>query len=411
MKGSKAAKGFYISVAVLGLAIIASAFAYKREAAKTKDLKKRVEDAYNELGGIRNGTPTEEHKRSLQQQRVVIEEKYQAIIREAMLWNVTPTENMPVEDFLGKMYTTIGTVLTSAEAKQILIAARAKNLGFDDLVEVPPTPDDDIVQLQRELSAATDIAQLLIASDVYSIDIMARREDALMEEGQSGPTTGRIATDAAASRRRRRPKVDLYDTVPFRVRFTCKYPSLAAFQKSLITQEKTRVQEAGRWELRPKNFLVVNDLWYKVRDIDKDTAELLRSTASSPTAQAYRGIIPDDLPGALNMLNRDRQAALRFFQLWRTFSPEQKKIYSIKNRLGEQISNTEKERLEQELKRAERELEQRTLLQGRGRPPGYNLIEVTMLIDLIQFNQTMLAEVKPEKPAPEPTASSPTASK
>lgn len=414
MKALKGKRGFYISVGILVVAIVGSVFLYKREADKTKSLRKGVEDLASQLSVIRDGNPTDEHKRSLQNQSIGIEKDYKAIVSELLQWNYVPETQVPAAIFVGDLRTTVGIIAVNAAKKQIVITSAAKNLGFDEFATFAPGPEEDMLQLQRELSAATDIAQLLIASDVYTIDLVARREQAQMEEGQTSPgaiVPGEFATTPS---RRKSRKLDLYDVVAFRVKFTCKYPSLASFMRSLSTPRKTVVEEAGRRVNRPKNFLVINDLRFRVKQTDQEREEILRTSATERRSLSPAfATIPEDMPPSLgqSLLTRDTRAALLFFAGWRTWTPEDKRIFVLEHRLREQIPDEERLRLEGELNRMRRDRDQRKQLEGLGRPPQYNTIEVTMLIDLVQFNDKLIAEVQPEKAKPKETPPVTTASR
>ena len=120
MRGSKGKHGFYISIGVLALATIASGLFYKREADKAKRLHAEVQKAADDLSAIRNGIPTDEHKRSLGKQKVEIEKNFKIIVRDALRWNYVPQEEMPPVTFQGKMWETIGMVATAAEERQII---------------------------------------------------------------------------------------------------------------------------------------------------------------------------------------------------------------------------------------------------------------------------------------------------
>jgi len=387
MKGLKGISGFYVSVGVVGLAILASGYFYKREADKAKSLKAEVQRAENDLGGIRINTPTEGHREFLESQKEVIQANFKTIVGEILSWNYVPEEKWTPAKFFGQLQETKNMVVLEAAArdKKIRIDTKAEYLGFDEYKVSPPHPDEEVIlQLQRELSAATDIAQLLVASNVHSIDFMARRENALMEEGTTS-TALRLGPDLTTTRRRIRLKADLYDIVPFRVRFTCVYPALAQFMKTLITPGKVRLTEFGKVVNRPKNFLVINDFWFTVQGERERELELRRADAEARRKRGLGGIIPDDLPEAAAWYTRNPPEALRFFVVWRTWSPEQKKIWIIARKLKEQISQDERERLQAELNRLILEWEKRERLKDKARPPGYNLIEVTMLIDFVQF--------------------------
>jgi len=407
MKSLKGKRGFYISVGVLILVLAGSAFFYKKEAAKAKQMENEVKDVAANLDVIRGTTPTEEHKRSLQEQKIQIEDNYKRIIGELRQWESVPLTQETAAIFVGDLRTTVGMVATAAARKQILVDPKARNLGFDEFERVAPGPEEDIMQLQRELSAATDISMLLIGCDVYSIEFMSRRDDALMEEGQAGPGARMPGeTTTTPPTRRRRSKLDMYDTVPFRVRFSCRYPSLAAFMKSLSSPGRLLVEEAERRVSRPKNFLVINDLRFRVKDTREEGAEVLRSSSADRMRSPMLFIIPEDMPQSLgtSLLARNTREALNTFSMWRTWQADEKKIFVLRERLREMIADEERQRLTAELSRLTRERDERVELQGKGRPPDYNTIVVTMLIDFIQFNDKLKAEVEPAKPRAKPTA-------
>ncbi len=387
MKGLKGISGFHISVAVLVVAIIVSGYLYKKEADKAKSLKAEVQNAADNLSGIRSTIPTEDHKEFLEEQKEVVEKNFDTIAKEVLAWNYIPEEEWTPPKFVGQLRETKNMIALAAAAadKKIRIDPNAEYLGFDEYQVTPPRPDEeDMIQLQRELSAATDIAQLLVASNVHSIDSMSRRESALMEEGTS--TTLRVGMDTTAARRRVRLKADLYDTVPFRVQFTCTYPALTQFMKSLITPNKVPLREFQRAVRRPRNTFVINDFWYMVQGESERDRELRRLSGDDKARRgAMRGVIPEDLPDAVAMYTRDPRRALTFFSYWRRMSPEQKKIWLWEKKLGEQISKEERQRLQAELERFKLEQAKRESFGGQARPPDYNLIVVTMLIDFVQF--------------------------
>lgn len=399
MKAPKRISGLYISLAVLGVALLASAYFYKKEADKVKTLRAEVATAADNLLGLRNKQPTEKHKEFVEKQREVIENYFQTIVKQMLRWNYDPREEWTPARFVGQLRETRDMIILAASAsdRKIRIDPKAEYLGFDEYKVTPPRPDEeDIIQLQKELSAATDIAQLLVASNVNTIDYMARRENALMEEGSSSLTIRTGMETTTARRPRTRIKADLYDTVPFRVRFSCTYPSLAQFMRALVTPNRVRVKEFGQTVTRPKNFLVINDFWYTVVGERPEDRELRRDDARTRATRGVAGIIPEDLPDALSWYQRDRRGALEFFAMWRAWSPEQKKLYLLARRLREQISPEERGRVQAEYDRTRLELEKRLKYKGEARPPDYNLIEVTMLIDFAYFNDKLVAEVETE---------------
>jgi hypothetical protein len=399
MKTSKQNRGFYISVGILGVAIIASGILFKREADKAKELRAKVVRAIEDLSVVRNAIPTDEYKQHLEEQKEGVEAGLKEIVREALKWNY-PLEEATGPRFQGQMlWKTIDIVTTAAKARQIIIGPKAKYLGFDEYAVTTPGPEENILQLQKELSAATDIIQLLIVSDVYSIDLMARREGALVEEGR-GSSEFRYEADLGTSIGKRRPGVDFYDTVPFRVQFSCTYPSLAFFQRSLITPGKVAVDEDGILVKRPRNFLVVNDLCFRDKGVEGESqlsveTGALERTRSASWALTERGMPPElaDIPGGVTLWDTDKPRALELLRSWRVWSPEEKEIYRKTYALHHETSIVDKERLMAEIERLRRESGYRRQLEGR--PPEYSIIEVTMLIDLIQFNDKMLAELEP----------------
>ena len=398
MKALKGISGFYIFLGVLGVSLLASAYFYKKEADKVKTLRAEVGTAADNLLGLRGKQPTEKHREFVEKQREVIQDNFQATVQQILRWNYVPPEEWTPARFVGQLRETrdIITLAASAADRKIRIDPKAEYLGFDEYKVTPPRPDEeDIIQLQKELSAATDIAQLLIASNVNTIDYFARRENALMEEGASSLSIrAGLETTTTARRSRARLKADLYDTVPFRVRFTCTYPGLAQFMRALVTPRKIRVREFGQTVVRPRNFLVINDFWYTVVGEREEDRELRRDDARTRAARGVAGIIPEDLPEALSWYQRDRRGALEFFAAWRAWSPEQRKLWLLERRLREQIAPEEKARVQAEADRTRLELEKRLKYKGEARPPEYSLIEVTMLIDFVQFNDKLLAETQ-----------------
>jgi hypothetical protein len=103
--------------------------------------------------------------------------------------------------------------------------------------------------------------------------------------------------------------------------------------------------------------------------------------------------LPEDLPDAYLILERNREQAIQFFSMWRTWPPEQKEIWRIDNQLLQQIAEADKERLRARRDRLLKELEYRKL---EGRPPEYSLIEVELMIDFVQFNEKLIAELEPK---------------
>jgi hypothetical protein len=387
MKGLKGIPAFYISVGILAVATAGSAYLYKKEADKAKSLKAEVENAADNLNTIRSTIPTEDHRQFLEKEETLVEANFKTIARDILAWNDIPEEVWTPARFVSNLRTTRDMISIAAATgdRRIRIDPKAEYLGFEEYKINPPRPDEeDMLQLQRELSAATDIAQLLVASNVYSIDLMSRRENALMEEGAS--TTVRLGLETTTTRRTVRLKADLYDTVPFRVRFTCTYPALAQFMKTLVTPDKLPVRGFEGTVKRPKNLFVINDFWYTVQGESERDRELRRLSSDDKTRRGpLRDIIPEDLPDAVAMYTRDPRGALNFFSYWRSMPPEQKKIVLWKKKLTEQISKDERERLTAELERFELEFAKRQAFQGQARPPDYSLIEVTMLIDFVQF--------------------------
>jgi len=388
MKRPKGNYAFYLLLAVVALATVASAFFYKREADKAKRLKADVSRQRELLEGVLFGIPTEEHREFLQNQKTQVEEEFRKVVREVRRWEYLP-EGTDALGFLGNMKTTIRLVLDEAKKRQVLVSPKAQDLGFGEYAMSPPRPEEDVFQLQREFSAAVDIARLLINSDVYSLDLMARGDEARMESGTSAARVFAMATESSTIKTRKKPKYDFYETVPFRVRFSCKYPSLALFLNSLLTPEGVVI--GG--ERYPRNFLVINDLWFKVKEVEGEKEKTLAAALSRARAAAYlvtgpRGPVgvelPDDLPGAEMMLDRNREYAIWFFDQWRKWLPEQKEMYRIDYQLGQQIPQEEKEKLLAMRARLEKELSYRQL---PGRPPEYSIIEVTMLIDFVQFHE------------------------
>ncbi len=405
MKGLKANYGFYISVGVLGLAVVGSGFFYKRETDKAKSLKASVAEWRENLSAVQLGIPTEEHREDLEQQKEQIQETYKKILSEALRWYYAP-QKMTGLDFQGNRLTTIRLIEIAAKQQNILIQPKAAHMGFEEYKTMPPGLDDDVLQLQREFSAAVDIVQLLIASNVYSIDRLARGDSARMEEGAS---TARLAygMEDITAARRRKSKFDFYTTVPFRVEFTCTYPSLAFFQKSLLTPGRV---DMGN-ERIPRNFLVVNDLRFRVQDIREQgpgaLMELEKTRAATFTMATVTGTvteeIPEDLPNAEIWVTRNPQHARLFFKQWRAYSPQEKEIYRIDLKLLQQIPEEQKAQLRARRERMRQELEYRKLA---GRGPEYSIIEVNMLIDFVQFNEKLLEELEGKPPKTKLAASS-----
>lgn len=399
MKGLKRISGFYISIGVLGVALVASAYFYKKEADKVKTLGAEVETATDNLSGLRAKMPTEKHRQFVEKQRGVIQQNFQKIVQQVLRWNYVPPEEWTPPKFVGQLREKRDMIILAASAldRKIRIDAKAEYLGFDEYKVTPPHSDkEDLLQLQRELEAATDIAQLLIASNVHTISYMARRDSALIEEGASNIGV-RVGLEATTARRARtRIKADLYDTVPFRLRFMCTYPALAQFMRALVTPGKITVREFGQTVRRPRNFLVINDFWYTVPGEREEDRDLRREESRTRAARTIGIIVPEDLPDAVSWLSRDRRGAIEFFAMWRSWSPEERKIYLLRRRLSEQIAAEERERLTSELERTVLEWQKRLKYKGEARPPEYNLIEVTMLIDFVQFNDKLLAELQAE---------------
>lgn len=400
MKRLKGSYGLYVTVGILGLAIAGSAFFYKGESAKAKDLKVKVADWRENLNAVRLGIPTKEHRQHLEEQKKQIDETYKQIVREALSWNYVP-EKISGLDFQGNMLTTVRLIGAAAHQHSILIQPKAKYLGFEEYALAPPGLDDDVLQLQREFSAAIDIVHLLIASNVHSIERMARGDNARMIEGQTTKST-RFFTRETTTTKRRSSKYDFYTIVPFRVVFSCTYPSLAFFQKSLLTPGKVSMGQ----ERLPRNFFIVNDMWFKVQDMREEGPEAFTSAlektrtatyAMSGVAGTRKVELPDDLPDAEGLLLREGQRAVWFFEQWRTYSPEQKEIYRIERKLGQQVSESDKATLRAKRDRMMKELAYRKL---PGRGPEYSILEVNMLIDFVQFNEKLVAELEAEPAKP-----------
>lgn len=406
MKGLKGNRGLLISVGVLGLAIVGSGILYKRESDKAKRMKAEVDTARENLVAILNTVPTEKHKVHQETQKAQIEENYKKVLQEALRWNHV-MEEVSGPTFHGQMlWKTIGIVSDAAKARQVIIGPGAKYLGFDEFAVATPRPDvHDILQLERELSAATDIVLLLIASDVYSIEWMVRGDEALTIEERTGPSRLRSDMETPTTAKKRVGKGDLYDTVPFRVRFSCTYPSLALFQRSLVTPGKVAVSEDGVVVRRPLNFLVANDLWFKVKQIGEGGSEItmagaLDRTRSATWALMSRGAPPElaSIPGGLGLWETNKTQALWLLERWRKMTPEEKEIYRLTQESGQgSISEEQKQRLREQIERLRREMTYRKL---EGRPPEYSIIQVTMLIDFVQFTDTMTAELEPKGSQP-----------
>lgn len=402
MKKLKGNYGLYVSLGILVLAIAGSAFFYKKEADKAKQIKAEVTQTRDRLNAIRmSEIPTDEHRQHLEQQKTEVEESYQKIIRQALLWNFV-LEPMSGLEFQGYMGNSVDMILAAARDEAILFDDKARYLGFEEYAVAPPSGDEDVLQLQREFSVAMDIARLLIASKVYSIDRMARRDEARMEAGTPSSVRDKLLMEPGSTTRRS-AKGDFHDTVPFRVQFTCTYPSLAFFMKSLITPRKI-----GRTDdPLPKNFLVINDMRFKVKELEEESDKIRRGTTERIAPIPYTPTgrrttlrpedIPTDLPGANAMIDRHGEArALAIFRQWRAMSETEKEIYRLQRRLAEQISTEERQRLSAKLERMRQELAERQTLKGR--PPEYSTLEVTMLIDYVQFTDKLVAELEKDSP-------------
>jgi hypothetical protein len=410
MKKLKGNYGLYVSLGLLVLAIAGSAFFYKKEADKAKQIKAEVTRTRDRLNAIRiSEIPTDTHRQHLEQQKTDVEGNYQQIIRQALRWNFDPAPMSGLE-FQGYMGNSVDMILAAARDEAILVEDKARYLGFEEYAVAPPSPDEDVVQLQREFSAAMDIARLLIASKVYSIDRMARRDEARMEAGTPSTVRDRLLMDGEPTSRRS-SKNDFYDTVPFRVQFTCTYPSLAFFMKSLITPRKI-----GKTDPLPKNFLVINDMRFKVKELEEESDKVGRGITERIAPIPYTAVgrrttlrledIPLDLPGADAMIDRLGEArALAVFRQWRAMSETEKEIYRLQRKLAETtISPDERLRVSAKLERMRQELADRQTLKGR--PPEYSTLEVTMLIDYVQFTDKLVAELKEDSPDTKGSASS-----
>jgi hypothetical protein len=410
MKRLQGNYGLYISVAILGVAIVASAFVYKKEADKAKALRADVDKWRDQLNAVRLGIPTEAHREFLAEQKTQIENDFQRIVREMLHWGyVPPNKQLSTLDFHGDMLTSIRQIRAAAQRNRIIMGPRARYLGFGEYIASPPRPEEDVLQLQREFSAAVDIVMLLIGSEVpvYSIDLMARGDDALVEKG-TGTGRGRIPGELPVTRRLS-TKYDFYETKPFRVKFSCTYPSLALFQKNLTSPNKVTIGN----QRYPRNFLVVNDLWFQVQELETEgdrAREMALTTAYTlGSVGPVVSEVPRDLPGGELMMERDPLAAKRFFQYWNTLSETEKEIYRLDYKLRERLPDDMKEEIMAKRDRLRQELEFKRL---PGRAPEYSIIEVTMLIDLVQFyeesdgkNKALADELPSEKPEEKRTAS------
>jgi hypothetical protein len=412
MKKPIGSYSLYISLGLLALAIGGSVFFYKKEFDKAKRLRAEVVSTRDHIRAvIMSAKPTEEHRKHLEQESVKVEKNYQEIVRQALQWNYVPRPMSGLE-FHGYMGNTIDMIQAAARAQSILIHKKAKYLGFQDYEVQPPGLDEDVLQLQREFSAAVDIAQLLVASGVYSIDKMVRRDEARMDEGTPTSLRDRLIAQQEATGRRK-SKYDFYDTVPFRVHFTCTYPSLAFFMKSLISPRKY-----GENRL-PVNFLVINDMRYKVKeDETREEREKLRRAGGGttlPSVPAYAPAgrrtrlrledYPPDLPEAESLvLQFGEMQAYAFFRRWNTWSEVEKEIYRLTKKLEGQISGDQREELAARLERKKKEfIEGRNL---KGRAPEYSTLEVVMFIDFVQFTDALVAELEEEKEQPKRSVAS-----
>jgi len=159
-------------------------------------------------------------------------------------------------------------------------------------------------------------------------------------------------------------------------------------------------------ERLPRNFFIVNDMWFKVQTLREEGPEALSSALERTRTATYamtgaigtrKVELPDDLPDAEGLLRTLGERAVWFFEQWRTYLPEQKEIYRIDSKLRQQISESDKATLRANRDRMVKELAYRKL---PGRGPEYSILEVNMLIDFVQFNDKLVAELEPAPAKP-----------
>jgi len=122
-------------------------------------------------------------------------------------------------------------------------------------------------------------------------------------------------------------------TLRFRTAMTLLLVSLLAVGSLSLTTLTARAVQAGKKPLDARSENMPGEPGIEVGPAVSDT----------------RIGVPDDLPGAREMLSEYGQEAARFFEVWQTFTPEQKQIYRIRKRLAGQISIEERDRLLAEL--------------------------------------------------------------
>jgi len=149
----------------------------------------------------------------------------------------------------------------------------------------------------------------------------------------------------------------LYKKYLFRVSFTCTYPSLANFQADLVTKSKTAVDPYGEF---PRNYLVIEELAYTT--VDRKVASL-EAAARMEEAGASETGTRSNTPSS------------------RGIPPEFE--YGRRAPRGETIPPYGTTR-ESETPRV-------------GRPPNYNILNVTMTIALADFTK----EITGHEPTPE----------
>lgn len=154
---------------------------------------------------------------------------------------------------LSEMQTVQSNLVKHAKKKHVILGKPAEAITFTDNIgkgkEEPPKPTDDLIAIQKQLSAVRDIMYLLMESEVIEI------RDITKNLGEKSVM-----------------KTEFFSAQEFEVSFVATYPSIARFLKMLLEPKKRPVQVDGSDapERLPRNLFVVSDIMYESHEIEQE---------------------------------------------------------------------------------------------------------------------------------------------
>ncbi len=361
---------FYSLLGILILLFVASIVWLKIVRGEKNKMEKQLVERKVELESLKSYVPTKEHEVKLDEEKEQIQQEYEKIKEKVLRWfdviSSVEAETRP-HIFLGDLQTLASKIRDYAQKQGIPLSDKARFIGYEEYLRegIPPVADADFIQLQKERSAIRDIMALLIHNEVEGIEEIVR-----LSPATAGPTTGGASGYMGGATQ----TSSLYKTIPFLVKFYCTYPALANFQKSLVSPTKVPTPLGTV----PNNYLIIQELSYvAVSALEEQEAEMAKKAAmsaaerSSTSSTTTRGSMRPPT-GSMSRGTRSTSPSIRDWSPYIPLSRQGRTTYSTGSMRTARESRKKKE--------------EKPMI---GRYPQYNLLTVTMKIDMIDFNSEL----------------------